>query len=182
MDRFGVELRAEVSGNTLAGHAAVFGSHADMQSHYEAIAPEAFDETLRRGEDVLSFWNHDTGLVLGSTRAKTLRLEVDERGLAFELDLPDTSYARDLKELVARCDVKAMSFGFLPGDDQWTRARDGRRLRTHTNVKRLVEVSPVALPAYEGTEVYLRHMTFDRPRPSLREQLVRLRAADLLKG
>jgi hypothetical protein len=180
--RFGVELRAEVAGNRLAGHAAVFGTHADLESHWEAIAPEAFTEGLKRGDDVKALWNHDTGMVLGSTAAETLRLDVDDRGLRFEVDLPDTSYARDLRELVGRADVNAMSFGFLPGDDEWSRAPDGRRLRTHTSIKRLVEISPVSLPAYDGTECYLRHRTFDRPRPTLREQLVRLRAADLLKG
>lgn len=182
MDRFGVELRARVEGDTLAGHAAVFGSHAEVKGHYEALAPGAFDDTLRRGGDVKAFWNHNPAMVLGSTKAKTLRLRVDERGLAFELDLPDTSYARDLKELVARSDVNAMSFGFLPGADTWGRARDGRQVRTHTSVKQLVEISPVSLPAYEGTEVYLRHMTFDGPARRLSEQLIRLRAAALLKG
>lgn len=182
MDRLGVELRAEVSGNTLAGHAAVFSTYADMPGHYEAIAPGAFDDTLRRDSDVKAFWNHNPGMVLGSSKAKTLRLQVDERGLAFEVDLPDTSYAKDLRELVARSDVSAMSFGFLPGDDEWSTAPDGRRLRTHTRVARLFEVSPVSLPAYEGTEVFLRHQTFERPAVTLRQQLVRLRAAVLLKG
>lgn len=182
MDRFGVELRAELTGNTLAGRAAVYGATADVKGHYETLAPGAFDASLQRGEDVKAFWAHNPAMVLGSTKAKTLRLGVDERGLAFELDLPDTTYARDLKELLSRSDVSAMSFGFLPGADAWSRAPDGRQLRTHTSVKRLVEISPVPLPAYEGTEVYLRHQEFDQPRTSLQTQLIRLRAAVLLKG
>lgn len=182
MERFEVELRAELSGNTLAGHAVVFGAHAEVKGHYEAIAPGAFDDTLRGGADVKAFWSHDQAKVLGSTKAKTLRLREDERGLAFELDLPDTSYARDLRELISRSDVNAMSFGFIPGDDRWSMAPDGRQIRTHIRARRLVEVSPVALPAYEGTECYLRHMTFDDPVVTAREQMVRLRAARLLKG
>lgn len=182
MNRFGVEVRAEVDGNRLAGHAAVFGALAELPSHYEALARTAFDEALAGDDDVKALVNHDTSRVLGSTRAKTLRLDVDDTGLAFEVDLPDTSYARDLRELVARNDVAAMSFGFLPGKDEWSRAPDGRQLRTHTSVARLLDVSPVAFPAYEGTEVYLRAATFDPARPpTLKGQLIRLRAAQLLK-
>lgn len=181
MERFEAELRAELSGNTLAGHAIVFGALAETRGHYEAIAPGAFDDTLKSGQDVKAFWAHDQSKVLGSTKAKTLRLWEDDRGLAFELDLPDTSYARDLRELVSRSDVSAMSFGFHPRLDTWSMAPDGRQIRTHTKAKRLLEVSPVALPAYEGTECYLRHMEFERPLITLQDQLIRLRAASLLR-
>lgn len=182
MNRFGVEARAEVAGRTLAGHAAVFGAVADLPSHWEALARTAFDDALAADTDVKALVNHDTSLVLGSTRAKTLRLEVDDDGLAFEVDLPDTSYARDLKELIARNDVSEMSFGFIPGAEEWSRAPDGRQLRTHTSVARLLDVSPVAFPAYEGTEVYLRAATFASARPpTLKGQLIRLRAAQLLR-
>lgn len=183
MNRFGVELRAEMAGDTLAGHAVVFGAHARVKGHYETIAPGAFDATLASGQDIKAFWGHDQKLVLGSTKAKTLRLRTDERGLAFEVDLPDTTYANDLRALVGRSDVTAMSFGFHEGQDVWSRAPDGRQLRTHTSVERLLEVSPVSLPAYEGTEVYLRHLEFDDPpTTSLATQLIRLRAACYLKG
>lgn len=182
MNRFGVECRAEVDGATLAGHAAVFGTLAKLPAHYEALARSAFDDALDAGTDVKALVNHDTSLVLGSTRAKTLRLEVDDTGLAFEVDLPDTTYARDLKELISRNDISEMSFGFIPGKDEWTRAPDGRQLRTHTSVARLLDVSPVSFPAYEGTEVYLRAMNFDPPRTTVKSQMIRLRAAHLLKG
>lgn len=182
MNRFAAEVRADVDGNRLAGRAAVFGALAKLPSHYEALARSAFDDALAGDDDVKALVNHDTSLVLGSTRAKTLRLEVDDDGLAFEVDLPDTSYARDLRELIARNDVSAMSFGFIPGKDEWSRAPDGRQVRTHTSVARLVDVSPVAFPAYEGTEVYLRSLTFDRPPTTARSQLIRLQAARNLKG
>jgi HK97 family phage prohead protease len=181
--RFGVELRsAQLEGNTLAGHAVVFGAIAELKGHYESIAPGAFDESLKQDRDVKALWNHDPTKVLGSTRAGTLRLAADPAGLSFEVDLPGTSYAADLRHLVERRDVASMSFGFLEGEDEWSVAPDGRQLRTHTRVKRLVEVSPVSIPAYDGTDCYLRHLTFDSPTPTLREQLVRLRAAVLLKG
>lgn len=180
--RFQAEFRSEVSGNRLSGRAVVFGALAEVPGGFESIARSAFDEALRSDTDVKALVNHNPAMVLGSTRGKTLRLDVDDDGLAFEVDLPDTSYARDLKELIARNDISEMSFGFIPGADEWSRGPGGRQVRTHTSVKRLLDVSPVAYPAYEGTEVYLRARTFDvRPSVTVRGQMIRLRAAQLLK-
>lgn len=157
MNRLYAELRsAEVSGNTLAGHAAVFGQLAEIRGGWEAVAPGAFDDVLRRGDDVVALRDHDPALLLGRTSSGTLRLSTDGDGLAFEVDLPDTGYARDVRELVGRGDLAGASFGFLPGRDELGHAPDGRQLRTHTSVKRLLDVSVVALPAYDGTDVRLR--------------------------
>ena len=180
--RFQAEFRSEVSGNRLAGHAVVFGALAEVRGGYESIARSAFDKALAGEDDVKALVNHNPAMVLGSTRGKTLRLEVDDHGLQFEVDLPDTTYARDLRELISRNDISTMSFGFIPGQDEWSRGPGGRQVRTHTSVKRLLDVSPVAYPAYEGTEVYLRAQEFDaHPPVTLRGQLTRLRAAQLLK-
>lgn len=181
MNRFTAEFRSEVEGNRLSGRAVVFGALADTPGPLEAIARSAFDESLRVGHDVKALVNHNPAMVLGSTRAKTLRLEVDDDGLAFELDLPDTTYAADLKEVIARNDVSGMSFGFIPGESEWSRGPGGRQLRTHTSVKRLLDVSPVAYPAYDGTEVYLRAATFTARPLTVRGQMIRLRAAHLLR-
>lgn len=183
MDRFGVELRSRVDGNRLVGHAAVFDVHAEMPGHWETMARGAFDDVLASDPDVKALFNHNPSLILGATRSKTLRLEVDDVGLAFELDLPDTTYAQDLRALVEREDVRGCSFGFIPGADAWSRAPDGGQLRTHTSIKDLLDVSLVSYPAYDGTDVALRSVNFAaRPGRSARSQLVRLRAAALLKG
>lgn len=183
MNRFGVELRATVDGSRLAGHAAVFGTHAKVPGHWETLARSAFDEALVGGDDVKALFDHDTSKILGSTKAKTLEVRTDDVGLAFELDLPDTSYANDLRALVARGDVAGCSFGFVPGKDAWSRAPDGTQLRTHTSIARLVDVSLVAFPAYDGTDVYLRSVDFGNVSPvTARAQLIRLRAARLIQG
>lgn len=182
MNRFGVELRARVEGNILAGHAVIWDSIAKLPNHYEAMTRSAIDGALAADDDVKALFNHNPSLVLGSTKAKTLRLSTDDTGLRFEADLPDTSYARDLRELISRNDISAMSFGFLPGAYEYRRAPDGRQLRAWVTVKQLLDVSPVSYPAYEGTEVYLRALDLDRPRLTARGQLIRLQAAQHLKG
>lgn len=177
MQRFATtQTRAEVSGNTLAGHAAVFGQTARIGSHYEQLDPSAFDETLAR-DDVAFLVEHDTSKLLGRTASGTLSLWTDDKGLAFEVELPDTQLGHDVKELVRRGDLTGMSFGFIPGEDKWVRASDGRQLNIHTNVRRLVETSVVTIPAYSGTAVTLRSIDIT-PRPTpVRARLLRARLA-----
>lgn len=181
MDRFAVELRAALEGNTLRGHAAVFGTAAKLRGHYERIGPSAFDEVLGRA-DVRALVNHDPSQILGRSGAGTLRLDVDDDGLGFEVDLPDTQLGRDVRELVRRGDLDGMSFGFLPGADAWSRAADGLQVRTHTKIRELLDVSLATYPAYAGTDVVLRSLDLgDRP-VNRRAQLIRARARVLLRG
>ena len=131
------------------GYAAVFDSASEPLPFTEVIQRGAFKRSIESRNDIKLLWNHDTASVLGSSRAKTLRLYEDERGLKVEALLPNTTLGRDAAELLRRGDVDSMSFGFsVPrGGDEWS--DDGMR-RTLKSV-RLHEVSIVAFPAYSGT-------------------------------
>jgi hypothetical protein len=169
--RFGVELRAELRGDTLVGHAAVFDVMARVRNTWEDVDRHAFDAVLADpATDARALINHDPSMLLGRQSAGTLRLSTDSQGLPFEVDLPGTSYANDLRLLVERGDLDGASFGFKPGQDRFTRARDGRELRTHTRIRELVDVSAVTYPAYDGAGVMLRHFEFDAP--AHRSQLI----------
>jgi hypothetical protein len=174
--RFHVELRAEVAGNKLHGHASVFDQIAQVPGHYEQLSRSAFDAVLKdKTTDVRALWNHDPNHLLGRQSSGTLRIGTDSEGLEFEVDLPDTSLGRDLRVLADRGDITGASFGFIPGEDEWDKAPDGMRLRTHTSVAMLRDVSPVTFPAYEGAAVSLRSMEFGRPIRA-RSQLIQARA------
>ncbi len=155
---YGVELRdATVTGTGIRGHAAVYGAVAKVGKGYETFERSAFDEVLARPDtDVRAFGGHNHDHLLGRQSSKTLDLWSDGHGLVFDIDLPDTSYANDLQTLVERGDIDGASFGFVPGEDRLTTAPDGLSLRSHTNVKELVEVSIVAIPAYGESSVSLR--------------------------
>jgi HK97 family phage prohead protease len=145
-----LEIRAEGNGMTLRGYAAVFNSPSQPLPFIETIERGAFADSLKSRNDVKLLWNHDTGTVLGSTRAGTLRLVEDERGLFVEADLPDTQAGRDAATLIQRGDVTAFSFGFrIPaGGDVWRSANE--RVLKRVNVH---EVSVgVAFPAYTATD------------------------------
>jgi len=144
-----LEIRAEGDGMTLRGYAAVFNSPSQPLPFIETIANGAFRDSLNSRNDVKLLWNHDTGTVLGSTRAGTLTLSEDERGLLVEAQLPDTQAGRDAATLIKRGDVNAFSFGFrVPANgDEWPSA--DQRILKRVNVH---EVSLVAFPAYTATE------------------------------
>ena len=143
------EVRETEDGMQFSGYAAVFESDSEPLPFIERIAPGAFKGSLRNRNDIKLLWDHDTASVLGSTRAGTLRLTEDARGLFVEADLPNTSTGRDARELIGRGDVDSMSFGFTVArnGDEWS--ADGS-VRTLTKIN-LHEVSIVAFPAYTAT-------------------------------
>jgi HK97 family phage prohead protease len=142
-----IEVREEANGMSFTGYAAIFDSPSEPLPFTETIARGAFKKTLRARNDIKFLWNHDAGEILGSTRAKTLKLYEDERGLRVEGILPNTSRGRDVAELLRRGDIDSMSFGFSVVRDDWS--SDGSQ-RTLKDV-RLHEVSLVAWPAYTAT-------------------------------
>lgn len=142
------EIRETSDGMTFEGYAAVFNSRSENLGGFtEFVAPGAFTRSLKTRNDVKLLWNHDSGQVLGSTRARTLTLTEDARGLKVTALLPNTQLGRDTAELLKRGDVDAMSFGFNVIKDKWNAQGDERTLEA----VRLFEVSIVAFPAYSGT-------------------------------
>jgi HK97 family phage prohead protease len=150
------ELRATADGMSFEGYASVFNSPSEpIGGHFtEYVAPGAFKRSLSSRNDVKLLWNHDTGQVLGSTRAGTLQLVEDAQGLKAIATLPDTQLGRDTATLIKRGDVANMSFGFsVPvGGDSWNAEGNVRTL----NSVRLHEVSIVSFPAYQATTVSVR--------------------------
>ena len=148
-------MRADTSEGVLEGHAAVFNTFADIGGYFrEQIAPTAFDRALRENHDVRALINHDPNLILGRTSSGTLKLSIDEIGLHIRLELPNTTYARDLEESVKRGDISQMSFGFVPTDEEWN-FRDGMDEVTIKDLN-LFDVSPVTYPAYAETDISAR--------------------------
>jgi HK97 family phage prohead protease len=153
-------LESEVKGNTLTGYASTFGTYADLGSYVETFAPTAFDATLADpATDVRAYYQHDSSMLLGRQSSGTLKVWTDSKGLGFELELPKTSYANDVRELAGRGDLGGMSIGFRPNPngEVWS-TLGNRELRTHTSVSALIEVSPVSIPAYGSTTVQLRSL------------------------
>jgi HK97 family phage prohead protease len=160
-NHFPVEFRTGSGGKTtVAGYAAVFGEETDIGGYFrEVIAKGAFTNALRTA-DVRAYFDHDSGRVLGRSSAGTLRLKEDNKGLAVEIDLPDTTDGRDVKTLIERGDINGMSFGFIVTKQEWDETGD-IPLRTILALE-LYEVSIVAIPAYSGTNIALQRGVHQR--------------------
>lgn len=168
----GVETREAEGKRTLIGYASVFNQDATIGDYFvERVAPGAFDGTL--GGDIRALIDHDTGRVIGRTKSGTLRLAADSHGLRIEVDVPDTADGRDLWTLVERGDISGMSIGFQVTKDMWDETGD-MPVRTVMGIN-LFEVSAVAFPAFDGTEIGVRSLE------NAREELEAARAAELAK-
>lgn len=144
-----LEVRAK--GRRLEGHAALFNVEARIGDAFtEVIKQGAFTATLK-DRDIVALVDHDPSRLLGRTRSGTLRLAEDSRGLAFDIDVPNTQLGSDILALVQRGDVGGMSFGFNAIDENWQgRRRELRQVTLH-------EISVIAaFPAYEGTTIDAR--------------------------
>lgn len=159
VDKLQVETR-EDGKRRIMGHAAVFNQLSeDLGGFREQIAPGAFEEAIK-ADDVRALYNHNPDHILGRNLAGTLKLSEDARGLAIEIDPPDTQIARDLLVSMERGDINQMSFGFSvkPNGQNWAKNDEGQVIRTLTRV-RLYDVSPVTFPAYPQTDVAARALT-----------------------
>ena len=150
------EIRVADGTKTARGYAALFNSRMQFGDWFaEEVSPGAFTETLKTA-DVRALVDHNSGRVIGRSTAGTLRLNEDAKGLFVEIDLPDTTDGRDLATLLERGDISGMSFGFQVTKETWDETGD-MPLRTIQAVD-LFEVSAVAFPAYEDTEIALRSL------------------------
>jgi uncharacterized protein len=157
----GVEIRKDEEGKTTAsGYAAVFEKLSlPIVDFKEKIRSGAFATSLKNN-NVRALWNHNPDFVLGSTKAGTLRLMEDAKGLRFELDLPDTQVGRDAAVSISRGDVEGMSFGFRVLKQEWDTTDSKNIVRTLVDLD-LREVSPTAFPAYPQTKVNVRTIDED---------------------
>ena len=138
----------------LAGLAAVYDRETEIGGVRERIARGAFERTLSTDAEVLAFVDHDSGKLLGRRSVGTLRISDSDAGLAFEVDLPETTLGRDVLALAERGDLGGMSFGFVipKGGER----RDGNvRLLTQIDLREISVVS--SWPAYDGTRVEARN-------------------------
>lgn len=136
------------------GYALRFNTESHLLGEFvETISPGALENAVLT--DVRCLIDHNSSYVLGRTVADTLSLTVDDKGLYFRCQLPNTTYARDLYENIKLGNVNQCSFGFSIEEDGDTfeRRSDGLFKRTVNKIKSLFDVSIVTYPAYEETDV-----------------------------
>lgn len=142
----------------------------DLGGFKERLMPTAFRSTLAGGADIRALVDHNAEKLLGRTSSATLRVAETDKGLAVEIDVPQTSYGNDLRELVRRKDVRGLSFGFrVRQNGQRFTKEGGQTIRELTDID-LREVSVVSTPAYADTTLALRSAVID---PDVAKEIAR---------
>lgn len=143
----------------VTGYAVVFDSESQDLGFIETIKRGAITQELVDSCDVFAKFNHADDKVLArSNNGKgSLRLTVDDYGLKYEFEAPNTDLGDTLLENIRRGEIYQSSFAFaLSPDDQtaqkWEK-RNGVLYRTINKIAYIFDVSPVWQPAYLATSV-----------------------------
>lgn len=144
------------------GYALMFDTQSEYLGFYETISRSAITQELVDSCDVFACFNHDMNKVLARSNngQGSLKLTVDNVGLKYEFDAPNTSLGDELIEYLTRGDINKSSFAFYidPLDEEaevWE-SKDGTYFRTINKIAEIVDVSPVWQPAYSATSVSKR--------------------------
>ena len=140
----------------IEGYFSVFNSEYPLwEGASEIVKPGAFTNTV--SGDVRALINHDSSLVLGRTKAGTLTLRQDERGLwgSIRINRDDVD-AMNLYARVQRGDVDQCSFGFDIKRETFVDLGGGKCRWEIEEVDPLYEVSVCTFPAYTETSVSAR--------------------------
>ncbi|MCH5241799.1 MAG: HK97 family phage prohead protease [Muribaculaceae bacterium] len=169
-----LELRAATEGDSrhIEGYALVFNTRSeDLGGFTEVISPEAVEGVLERS-DVMALLNHDINRgVLARFRngGGSLKLEVDDKGLRYSFDAPNTQLGDEVLEGVKRGDITGSSFAFTVEAEEWQKEGEGY-LRTIKQFGQLFDVSPVYNPAYLATSVEVDSRGLDAYKESLEKR------------
>ncbi|MBJ7624275.1 HK97 family phage prohead protease [Weissella confusa] len=149
------ELRASQNDDSIgqiAGYAIVWDTPSTNLPFTEIIKAGALDGVDLSG--VLALYNHDFANVLGRVDSGTLKLNIDNHGLHFVLDIPDTTLGHDVYTNIKNGNLKGVSFRFTiaDGGEQWQQI-NGRPTRVISKIATMREISLVSVPAYDDTSV-----------------------------
>lgn len=147
-----IQFRAEKNEEDkmeIKGYAAVFNS-PETYDYTEVIAPSAFDNADM--SDVVLRYNHnDSFMVLARTRNKSLKLDIDEKGLFMDATLQDDIQAhKDVFNAIQSELIDKQSFAFTVEEYDYNYETD---TRTITKIGKLFDVSVVDQPFYNATDV-----------------------------
>ncbi len=163
------EIRANetdfsIENRKIVGYALKFNTLSnDLGGFVETIEPNALDGVLEQS-DVLCLLNHDEkrGVLARWRKGKgSLNLSVDDIGLKYEFEAPNTALGSELLEGIKRGDIGASSFAFQINEDRWQKLEENKYKRVIKSFKTIYDVSPVYYPAYDTTDVSIAKRGLD---------------------
>lgn len=143
----------------ISGTAAVFNSESENIGFIEILLPGSITEETIKKSDIVATYNHDESKILARSRngEGSLKLTVDETGLHYEFEAPNTPLGDEILEMINRGDLSKSSFAFTvaKGGERWYKKEDVT-YREISKIEELFDVSVVVRPAYEDTSCQTR--------------------------
>lgn len=155
------EFRTIPETRTISGYALIFNQESqDLGGFVEIIDRNALDGVLEKS-DILALYNHmeDKVLARSTNLQGTLSLEIDQRGLKYRFQAPNTTLGNEVLDAIQRGDLRNSSFDFTTNENgvKWERRGD-KYVRNIKQFDMLYDVSPVFRPAYTQTSVDARSL------------------------
>lgn len=173
----GLHIRAREDGSEsreLEGYAIVFNEasaalyESDREIVREVIAPDAVTRDLLDMSNIVLTMFHDNELVLGRSKngIGSLSYEIDERGVKFRCEMPQTIDGDKALALVRRGDLDGCSFAFTTryhdsGYVTNEQSDENGRVATTYIVRKMTGIYDFTLthsPAYPATSVQAREL------------------------
>ncbi|HIY92361.1 MAG TPA: HK97 family phage prohead protease [Candidatus Companilactobacillus pullicola] len=156
---FKIEKRSEDDNfNTLSGYAIVFDQPSEnLGGFIEYVDNSALDNVDMSNVQLL--YNHNMDNILARADSSTLSLSIDDKGLFFNAQIPNTTLGNDVAENVRNGNLKGCSFGFTIDDDDWSDLDEDTATRHITQIGDLFELSITPMPAYKETSVSNRSLS-----------------------
>lgn len=138
---------------TVSGYAVVFNQPSQPLPFIEYISRDALNDV--DFSKTLLLYAHDYNKILARADSATLKTEIDDTGLKFTAQIPDTTLGTDTFKNIQAGNVKGCSFGFTiaQGGDRWDTRQDGTTIHYVDKIDTVSELTLTAIPAYEETSV-----------------------------
>lgn len=168
-------VEGEKESRTIEGYAIVFGVESRILADYwdnyrEIIEPGAITEERLKEMDIKMTMYHNREKILArSVKGEgTLKLSVDNVGVHYEFEAPNTVDGDTALELVKRGDLSGSSFMFWTDEKSgvsYEKRSDGIMLRRVKTIGMIYDMTIAADPAYEQTTVAAReaYSQFEKP-------------------
>lgn len=167
-----VEIRNDegTEGNAITGYALKFSRWSqDLGGFKEIISPGALDGADM--SDVRALIDHTPTNIIGRNTAGSLKIEIDDIGLKFRCQLPNTTYARDLMENIRNGNINQCSFAFTVEDEEIDYDEEADMFsRTIKKFREILDVSVVTYPAYRDTDVAPALRSINKIKDEAKEQ------------
>lgn len=168
---------AEENSRIVEGYAIVFNQQsrklydkASKKVFTEIIDPRAITKAFLDEQDVKMLYNHSNDMLLARSTFGygTMSYEIDEYGVKYRFEMPNTSVGNDVLELIKRGDVFGCSFAFTYAKDGIRdEKRNGQNYRTVIQMASIDDFSIVVDPAYLGTYVCTREFSAPDEAPAV---------------